>query len=170
MFKKLTLLFVFIVATSISSSLNAQILHECGTSAKDLELIQKRLIANKASLYSRNSGTASRSRETSYIPLKFHLVGRDNGTLRVESSRVFDQLCSMNETFEGSGIQFYIKDGFNYVDNSQIFDNGGNSTSLGTLGIMESIRDDDAVDIFIIRDAQDPTRNNVGFTLGTTSF
>ena len=166
MFKKLTLLFVFIVTTSVSSFLNAQMLHECGTSAKDLELIQQRLIANKKSLYSRNSTAASRSRETSYIPLKFHLVGRDNGTLRVESSKVFDQLCSMNETFEGSGIQFYIKDGFNYVNNSQIFDNGGNSTSLGTLGIMESVRDDDAVDIFIIRDAQDPTRTNVGFTLG----
>ena len=167
MLRKLTLLFTLFLMTGISLSVYAQTVPRCGTSAKDLDLIQKRLIANKKSLYNRQSTKAtSRSKETVFIPLKFHLVGRDNGTARVESSKVFDQMCTLNETFEELGVQFYIKDGFNYVDNTQIFDNGGNSTSLGTQGIMNSIRDETAVDVFVIRDAQDPTRTNVGFTLG----
>ena len=167
MLRKLTLLFALILMTGVSLSIYGQSVPRCGTSAKDLDSIQKRLIANKSSLYRKQSTNAtSRSRETVFIPLKFHLVGRDNGSARIESSKVFDQMCTLNETFEELGVQFYIKDGFNYVNNTQIFDNGGNSTSLGTQGIMSSIRDDSAVDVFLIRDAQDPTRTNVGFTLG----
>ncbi len=151
----------------ISIPVQAQSVPRCATSSEDLDQIQKRLIANKKSLLGKRSSNATpRSRETVYIPLKFHLVGRDNGTSRIESSKVFDQMCTINETFENLGVQFYINDGFNYIDDSDIASNGAIPTSLGIRNKMQTLRDDSSVDIFVIREAQDPNRENIGFTLG----
>lgn len=171
MLRKIILLFTLTLMTGISLSLYAQSIPRCATKATDLDLIQKRLIANKQSLLNKQSDRAtSRSRETVYIPLKFHLVGLNNGNSRIESSKVFDQMCTINETFEELGVQFYIKDGFNYVDDGDIAKFGAISTSLGVQNKMQSLRDNTAVNIYVIREAQDPNRANIGFTLGLYAF
>ena len=155
MLKKLILLFTLLFIASICILVHAQSVPLCGTSAGDLDKIQKRLIANKKSLLRKQSTNAtSRSRETVYIPLKFHLVGRDNGSSRIESSRVFDQMCTLNEIFQDLGLQFYIKDGFNMVNSDRINNNSG--TLSIRQGDMVAIRANDAVNIYVVDKVQQP--------------
>lgn len=135
----------------------------CGTSTESLQMIQQRLIKNKAALKARGQQTTSRNREDIYIPLKFHLAARSNGTGRASGSDLLDQMCSLNETFKELGIQFYIKDGVNLIDNGAIYDS---PTILNVETQMQNLRDEAAVNIFVVGNAQNPQREGVGRTLG----
>ena len=135
----------------------------CGTSSEALQMIQQRLIANKERVKVNRNHSASRSQEDIFIPLKFHLVARNNGSGRASGTDLLSQMCTLNETFQELGIQFYIKDGVNFVDNGVIYDS---PTILGVENIMNSLRDDNAVNIFVVGNAQNPQREGVGRTLG----
>ena len=135
----------------------------CGTSSEALQMIQQRLIANKERLKATKNHSASRSQEDIFIPLKFHLVARNNGFGRASGTDLLDQMCTLNETFLELGMQFYIKDGVNFVDNGVIYDS---PTILGVENLMNNLRDDNAVNIFVVGNAQNPQREGVGRTLG----
>lgn len=113
----------------------------CGTSREALDLITGRLLANKEAY--RNSPVQFRN--TVYAPVKFHLVGRTDGSGVISRRRVLDQFCKLNRDFADAGIQFYIKDGFNYISNTAVFTNHQNTINT----IMAFARDNAAINIFI---------------------
>ena len=57
-----------------------------------------------------------------YLPIKAHIVGRDDGTGYYRLSNLWTQICELNEDFEGSGLQFYLDLPLSYLDNTTFYD------------------------------------------------
>ena len=160
MFRKFTLFSFLLIFLCIEGY--AQERHVCGTSSASIQQIQERLLANKEIIRLKGRTAHQRSQDDVFIPLRFHLIANDIGRNRVSASRVFDQMCTLNETFRDLNLQFYIKD-FNLVNSQRIFDN---PTRLTVESEMDDIRDPNAVNIFVVGDAQNPNSERPGNTLG----
>lgn len=50
-----------------------------------------------------------------YVPLTIHLVGTEGGTGFFKHGDLLDALCTLNEDFETSNIQFYVEGSINYL-------------------------------------------------------
>ena len=55
---------------------------------------------------------------TLYVPLTIHLVGTDGGSGYYPVPRLLDALCTLNNDFADTEIQFYIEGEINYLPNS----------------------------------------------------
>lgn len=155
MIKNITLLFISIFF--LTDSL-AQQHPYCGTSNHALQTIQNRLIANKQWAKSNRLTASARNQEDVFVPLKFHLVGENNGSGRIEIAKVLDQMCTLNETFKSLGIQFYVKEGVNMINNGIIYDS---QKALAIVSEMEAERDPEAVNIFLVNRAVPPDRPGI---------
>ena len=130
----------------------------CGINQEGINMITERLLQNKA----RYLENPVQFRDVVYVPLKFHLVAKADGTGRVSEAKVFDQLCALNEDFLDVGIQFYIYDGFNYMNNTTVYDNHAGAQN----SIMFFNRESDAINIWIVNDATPGGGGLDGTTLG----
>lgn len=129
----------------------------CGTAGEHAAQLERLLIENKARL----ARQPVLPRSTQYVPVKFHLIARNDGSGRVEERLVLDDLCLLNEIFSEMDVQFYSKDGFNYIDNSAAF-----SDPVSTLNsILAFNKDANAMNVFIVGNADTGT-NGEGVTLG----
>lgn len=144
--------YVFLVSCLLLS-VSASHAQWCGTKGEELVA---RLLENKAAL--RESPVQFRS--TRYVPIKFHLVGRNDGTGRARFRNVLEQLCVMNNDYAPLGIQFYIKDSFNIINNTILFEDHYNNMRL-----MEPYRDPNALNVWIV-DAIRVNSNSDGESLG----
>ncbi|MCB0638233.1 MAG: zinc-dependent metalloprotease, partial [Lewinella sp.] len=126
--------------------------------ADDIATATARTAANKAIA---NEGFV-RTRDVEYVPVTFHLVGRNDGTGRISEHKVMDQLCALNEDFAPVGIQFYLRNGtFNYVNNTTIYDNHLAAVN----GPMFFAKDNRSVNIWIPNSA-DTNPDDQSVTLG----
>ncbi len=57
--------------------------------------------------------------DTQFIPLKIHILGRNDGTGYTSRTMVEEAFCKMNEAFQQTGIQFFIKGEINYINNTE---------------------------------------------------
>lgn len=125
----------------------------CGTTG---DAVMQRLQKNKQSLLDNPISP----REIRYIPVKFHIVSKTDGTGGVPEAQVFEMLCTANADFADLEMQFYIKDGsFNYVENDAIHNlildsNHPESTVNPVIlqNIMNANRDLDALNVWMVRD------------------
>ncbi len=138
----------------IGLSLQAQY---CGMHQQSIEVLSQRLLSNKAAS---KAGLIEQRMETQYVPITFHLVAKDDGSQRVPEGEVLDQLCSLNQDFEGLDIQFYIKE-FNYIDNTTLFEEHGMASAQ-----MDNEQDPFGLDIFIFKSANNDTTLDDGVTFG----
>ncbi len=132
----------------------------CGVTFEDGMAMLERLSRNKAYL-EKNPGFR-KSNNTIYVPVSFHLVAEDDASNRISERTVLQQLCQMNKDFQQTGLQFFLNNGtFDYVDNSTVYNDPGSASR----GIMDLIRDNSAVDIWIVGNTDDNDNSN-GVTLG----
>ena len=127
--------------------------HFCGFHAgeKDIE----RLLAN---LEYAESIEFHRSNETFYVPLKFHLIARADGTGRLNENDALSQICILNQNFASHNIQFFLKDkSFNYINSNAAFNNPSNSTS-----VLNNNRDSRALNVYWA-DETIPGENVLGY-------
>ncbi|MBR9922453.1 MAG: T9SS type A sorting domain-containing protein [Bacteroidetes bacterium] len=68
--------------------------------------------------YQQNPGLFPTVEDTLYVPLTIHLVGTDNDAGYFNEKLLLEVICVLNEDFEESAIQFYIKGDINYIANS----------------------------------------------------
>lgn len=68
--------------------------------------------------------------QVTYIPLKFHLTARNDGSGRIEWNHILNQLCVLNNEFAASNIVFYINSGFSFIDVTNIFEAPATSNNL----------------------------------------
>lgn len=129
----------------------------CGTNSHHHSIIMERLTENKATLHH----TPISFRNTRYVPIKFHLMARADGSGMIPQERVLQLLCLLNEDFEPLGMQFYIKDGFNYILNDLAYEE--HSSNLEVLSFHKRT---DALNIFIPEDATPPNQSGPGVVLG----
>ena len=136
--------FIFILLFSFF----AQAQDECGT---DRSVMIQRILASKSFIQKHPDGLPEAER---YVPIKFHLVADSDGQGRVGEHKVFEALCRVNQEFANTGFTFYIKDGFDYMDNSAVFDY--NLSSNLTLNSCQQAFDSMAINIFIVHDILNP--------------
>ena len=153
-----TFLALFLLTATIGIS--QEQINPCGTVGDLVGPIEERLLHN-LSTFEENS---LQFRDIQYIPIRFHLVGKSDGSGRVTEQRVLDQLCILNEDYAPMEIQFYLKGNnfFNYINNTTVYDNHANTINT----FMTFQRDNGAINIFIVNDAAPPGDNSLGVTLG----
>lgn len=110
----------------------------CGYSGKSEWLTQ----------YQQNPGVYHRSGAITYLPLQLHVVGDDNGAGYFPPQRLLDALCTLNEDFADSEIQFYLKGDFNYIDNSDWYIHNFS----GGRQMMRENNVDRAINAYIVED------------------
>jgi hypothetical protein len=62
-----------------------------------------------------------RSDESKYIAMSIHIVGTHEGKQYLNTSVILDALCMLNEKFALTGLQFFVKDDFKYINNDVLF-------------------------------------------------
>jgi hypothetical protein len=140
----------------------AQSIGVCGTSidTESALLMNARALANRQIM---DSGIAEeRDDEVIYIPIKYHLFGKADGTQVAKASNILGLHCRLNEEYAEHEIQFYINDGFEYHFNDNYYTNPGSFTFF-----LNSNRSNNSVNVFIGTEANPPgSDNGPGVTLG----
>lgn len=85
-----------------------------------------------------------------YVPVKFFLIAESNGTGRITENKVLDMLCELNENYKEQNIQFYLKDGLAYYDNSGLYNTPSSSFSQS---LLREIKRSNAINVFITKEA-----------------
>lgn len=138
----------------MSTAVNAQ--WKCGT-VQD-EAFMERLTKNVK--YANTHET--RMGETRWVPVKFHLVAQTDGTGRISDEAVYEQLCIMNAQYDSLEFQFYIDDGFSYLNHTGIFEHTGN---FGSAMQSERTKYPLSLNIFITENTFDP--GTAGYSNGS---
>jgi hypothetical protein len=134
--------------------------HQCGMKETDLVQLRQRLSANIETLAKQKGLGYTRSNETIYMPITFHLLSKTDGTGQASETEVLRTLCGINEAYEPVGIQFYFKE-FHYISNTTAYQ--GPASTLG-LNLLNNQEDNSSINIFIANDAGDGS--GVGTVLG----
>ena len=147
--RQLTIIITFLLAFHLQAQEENGMWCGSFSSIEEHELQTERLLDRVRSL----QNSTGQSREVVYIPVKFHLSARSDGSGRVSEGKVLDQLCELNEDYAPYEMQFYIADGtFNYINNTSLYEN-----HLAVQNsIMQPQRDTRAVNIFIVESVDDP--------------
>ena len=149
--------FIILVFTITSFISYAQHVHNenCGVSI-DNQLLAESLHPNDF------RGDMSKLRvDVTYIPIKFHLTANDDGSGRIETIHVLNQLCILNRDYAASNIVFYIYDGFSYINQTNIYQAAGSNRNA-----VQSKKSNKAVNIFITQNADLDNTTSGGTTLG----
>ena len=85
----------------------------CGTTKVD-DASRLAYLAHKYDITHRNDIT--------YVPLSIHILGNDDGFGYYPTNAIYESLCRLNKDFDGSGLQFFVKGGFKYVDETKWYD------------------------------------------------
>lgn len=137
--KKFWLVSLFLI--SISGLVSAQ-KHVCGMTREDLNKVTERLLYNRENL-----ANEAQDRTVKYVPVRFIIVGNDDGTGFVKELKILDLLCSLNERFAPLEIQFYLLDNaFKYLKSTEV--NLHQSTNL-QLAKMNAVKSSKAINYFI---------------------
>ena len=146
------ILLLFLVPLSAQSQVSFDV---CGTKTTKADM--QRLIANKLAASKINY---HKSGAITWVPMKFHLVADNNGSGRIDQSRVFDVICNLNADYLDQDIQFYISGDFNLINNTVIY----NHTTSGAGTQMQIRKANNALNVFIGNSAG--ASSGGGVTLG----
>lgn len=149
-----------ILALTLPFFAQAQAQHVCGTDyrSEGYESMKNRLLTNIRTAAA-NPGTA---RNTMYIPIKFHVGARADGSGRISEGNLLDMLCELNEDFAPHDMQFFLSGGtVNYINNTAFYENHSATTNT----VMAFQRDARALNVFIVENANINSGNDNGVTL-----
>ncbi len=118
----------------------------CGTPKEDLETLKQQVYqANQQEKAHKQRGLQD---TTYYIPLKAHIVGKDDGTGYYSISTLFQAMCNLNEQMEQVNMYFYLKGNVDYIDNSDYYSHGFQQGSA----MMNQNNVADAVNVYFVDD------------------
>lgn len=82
-----------------------------------------------------------------YIPVKFHLVGNNEGKGKVSYKAILNQLDILNRDYAVHNFKFYLKDGYNFsnIDNTTLYTDPRNNENL-----LKPKKDPKAVNVFVV--------------------
>ncbi len=127
---------------------------KCGTVSN--EEFRERIKTNKK--YIVENG---RSQETIYLPIKFHRVGKTDGSEKVNITSILDMMCRLKREYGKYDIIPYISQGFGSIDNTGIL-----LDPITNEAPMVAEKSGNAVDIFITENASTGNIPGDGTTLG----
>ncbi len=113
---------LFFISLSVFATTNllAQEHFSCGTSA---------ITSKWTEDYLHNRTAFEKSNDLLYVPLTVYILGTDEGEGYASVNSILNALCTLNEDFAGSNIQFYVEGDFRYVNRTSYYDH--NSKSMG---------------------------------------
>lgn len=134
---------------------------QCGV--VDQSTLVKRLRANRAAY---RADILQKSKDSHNIPIKFHLVGTNDGGGRIDFSDVLEEMCFSNQIFNSFDMNLFIADGVSLVDNDSLYFYSGMYSDTMSFRISEVKRiksesGPNHVNVFITNEAGAP--NVAGF-------
>ena len=93
----------------------------------------------------------TRGNTVTYVPVKFHIISKSDGSKGVSEQVVLDALCHLNEEYGDQDIQFYIYGGFKYIKNDIAYENPGDAELT-----LQGSKDSKAMNIFMGLNATPP--------------
>ena len=142
------LIVVLAMSFLLPGSIFAQsgIIGTCGTSIEDQMIIKQRMMENREAA---QGIVTQRSGAIKYIPVRYHLYAKNDGTGRLTIKNVFDNLCAINKLYADQDIIFYIKE-IKLSNNTNIYNDPSATTSAASLSsIANSTSNRNAVNIFV---------------------
>lgn len=118
----------------------------CGTGLEENLLIKQRMMNNRIEW---NGKLLPRTGATTFIPINFWLMAKDNGTGRLPLSKVLDFMCCINESsvYKDMDLQFYINK-IQFENRTYVYDDP--SSQLGEAYLRSyMLSNKNAVNIFI---------------------
>ena len=97
---------------------NAQAQHKCGVTAADGQKIMAQMQFNRNEM---RDFVQTRGAVT-YVPVRFFLVAKSDGTGRASEKAGLNALCLLNEHYADQDIQYYLKE-FKYINSTSIYSN-----------------------------------------------
>lgn len=85
----------------------------CGTgepSAANIEFLER--------LHEIGYYAARIENETIFIPMKIHIIRNSQGVASFQFSDALRNMCELNDWYRAHGIQFFLRGGVNYIDNT----------------------------------------------------
>lgn len=113
---KLILLWAFLMPIVALNAQNSPNLNPCGTTTMPPHL--KTWLTD----FQQNPRDYRQSGSIKYVPIQFHLVGKNDGSGYFPTSSLFSLMCEVNESYVPIGIQFYIVEPFRYINNSSYYE------------------------------------------------
>lgn len=82
-----------------------------------------------------------------YIPVKFHLVGNNEGKGKVSYKSILNQLDILNRDYAAHNFKFYLKDGYNFgsIDNTTLYTDPRNNENQ-----LKPKKDPKAINVFVV--------------------
>jgi len=93
----------------------------------------------------------NRGNTVTYVPVKFHIISKTDGTKGVSEQFVMDALCHLNEEYADQNIQFYIYNGFKYIKSDLAYNNPGDAELT-----LQGNKVPEALNIFMGLNAEPP--------------
>ena len=108
----------------------------CGTSTQTQYEARERLFQNR--INAANNPSATSRNATKYVPIRFHIVSKTDGTLGIKEQTIINLLCQINNEYEDQDIVFYIfKNGdeplFDRINNTAFYEDPGSSAGLNQI-------------------------------------
>ncbi len=116
--------------------------HVCGLRGTDAAMVKEQMMQNREDMrdFVHQRGAIT------YVPVKLHLVADNDGEGRIAERAALDMLCILNEAYLIHEIQFYLSNGFNYIDHTNLYNNPSSSAAYIK---MSAQKVNNAVNIFI---------------------
>lgn len=131
----------------------------CGTDfTPEMEARQLRNIANAKLL-----GLPAANRVVTYLGIKFHLVGNNDGSQKVSPAKVLEALCRLNENYLDQDIQFYLID--MYDMNNTVVNSHSNVSGAQFQMTSRKAQHNNAVNVFVCNSVNTSSVTQ-GITLG----
>ena len=131
----------------------------CGTEfTPDMEA---RLLQNIETAKQLNLPNANRT--TTYVKMKFHLVGNNDGSGRISRSKALDAVCALNQNYADQDIVFYVV-GMYEMNNTIVNTHSNVSAAQFQMSIRKN-QHNDAINVFVCSSIS-TSNNSPGTTLG----
>ena len=133
---KVSLFLFFVFALNFKSI--AQKVPQCGTVATQEDIDRIKAMLPQFKKYEQEFLNLKKSNSTpimTSIPIKAHIVRRTNGSDGLSESDLNTAIAHMNTFYANAGMEFFLCDGINYIDNDAyyIFDDSNNSNAEANL-------------------------------------
>ena len=133
----------------------------CGTAPVDMTRLRENVARAKAGLL------RARSAETTYIPLRFKLFGRDDSSGVASADELLNLMTAVNRDFAPLNWQFFLASEEGDVQPWEIYYNDELYLRSSDQTItLTNLRASNAVTVFVPNDATPPSSSGLGVTLG----
>ena len=145
MIKRLFFLTLSLGILSVLSLHAQQAVRLCGT--KDVEAVKQQMLQNRQEMrgfvFPRNAVT--------YVPVRFILVAKSDGSGRPNERLALRALCHLNEQYADQDIQFYLSE-LSYYNSTAVY---ANPTSFVGSNTIKNQMKYNAINVFITNEADD---------------